>query len=826
MTDSAKALLFNAVPLALVATVYAFLAFTLLAALWRLRARANPADWASALVYAGVAVAAATFAALVVHDRRAIGGLVWVSLAATVAALLPGLVLVVRGRGRADAGGLGRALAAEERSSNTRLELEAVARISTELGRAQSAGDVARPLVREVAGLLRAGFAGVVVVDEARTRANGVYGELEGEPAEWWDDLTIDLRDEPSGIASAVFDAAPVAVFDVVSSPLVNPRLVELVGAKSGVWVPMIAEERVTGVLAVVTIDEQRAFGADELALLTALAAEAALALSRLESGEALSDALAENERRVEEASKEHERQARIQLGFTKVASLLGEPVSLDESYAAAAAAAADVLGADGTALLAANGGGLEVVGSHQLPEPVRGLAPPRVLVQVSGSRHLLAAPSLPDDERFEQPWRQAPIGSLLAIPVPGHAGVVLLALFLEPRAFAAEDLALAEQLARAARGVLDRSRLFEAERASRSLSQRLARAGSRLVQELDPVAVTEAVVTEAAALLDADASALTLLSGSGLVISAATGGGAAAARGAVAPPAGWPAGDVLNAGQALQYHDVPDGVTDPILEAGHRAFLAVPVPGGEGAVNGVLSVYARAPRAWRDEEREALGALAASVAVALSNAELYRRVALEREQSVAILSNIADGIVAVDRDDRVVVWNQAAEVITGVPAAEAIGRSPAQVLQREFEPDDGAAGSRMAIRRGGEEVWLSLSETVMRDPGGAVAGRIFAFRDVSDEHTAETMRSEFVSAVSVDLRAPLTSIYGFAETLLRDDVAFSDGDRRRFLEFIAREAEHLTTTVDSLLEIGQPPDAVLPIHEELAGIPRIEELG
>ena len=84
----------------------------------------------------------------------------------------------------------------------------------------------------------------------------------------------------------------------------------------------------------------------------------------------------------------------------------------------------------------------------------------------------------------------------------------------------------------------------------------------------------------------------------------------------------------------------------------------------------------------------QALVALAANASVALSNAELYQRVAVEREQSVAILANIADGIVAVDRDGHVVLWNRAAEEITGVPASEAIGRTPAQVLQRDLESD------------------------------------------------------------------------------------------------------------------------------------------
>ena len=112
-----------------------------------------------------------------------------------------------------------------------------------------------------------------------------------------------------------------------------------------------------------------------------------------------------------------------------------------------------------------------------------------------------------------------------------------------------------------------------------------------------------------------------------------------------------------------------------------------------------------------------------------------------------------------------------------------------------------------------------------MRDPLGAVAGLIFAFRDISNEHAMEQMRSEFVSAVSVDLRAPLTSIYGFAQTLLRDDVSFSEEDRRLFLEFIAREAEHLTATVDSLIDVGRAEETIS-VPAEIAVGPQTKEIG
>jgi signal transduction histidine kinase len=91
-----------------------------------------------------------------------------------------------------------------------------------------------------------------------------------------------------------------------------------------------------------------------------------------------------------------------------------------------------------------------------------------------------------------------------------------------------------------------------------------------------------------------------------------------------------------------------------------------------------------------------------------------------------------------------------------------------------------------------------------MRDLAGETAGRIFAFRDISAERVVEQMRSDFVSTVSHELRAPLTSIYGFAATLLREDVQFEEEERNVFLTYIESEAQRLTTIVDKLLSVAR----------------------
>jgi PAS domain S-box-containing protein len=172
----------------------------------------------------------------------------------------------------------------------------------------------------------------------------------------------------------------------------------------------------------------------------------------------------------------------------------------------------------------------------------------------------------------------------------------------------------------------------------------------------------------------------------------------------------------------------------------------------------------------------------------------------------------VADGIVAVDRDGRVVVWNAAAEEITGVPASEAQRRTPFEVLRRELASESGGTNRLVPIMRGSDEVWLSVSEAIMRDPAGAVAGRIFAFRDISGERVVEQMKSDFVSTVSHELRTPLTSIYGFAATLLRRDIGFSEEERETFLGYIASESERLTVIVDALLDVARLESGTLEV--------------
>ncbi|HEX9598811.1 MAG TPA: GAF domain-containing protein [Gaiellaceae bacterium] len=810
MSQSDRALWFDAVPLLVVAAAYLG-ATALLAPALRRKRRRSQLDPALLAVFPAVGLAAAVYGIVLAVEREAPPGGIWLTLGLATAVGLPALLaLKVASRPASSAAepvSASSSLAQSDDPMATGLA-EAldrerfVARISARVRSELDIDELLRVAVEETGRAL--------AVDRCLIRL-GPRGDI--PTAQWQRDGLAPVK---AGRRLAVSNLAvkrrqTVALEDAQTAPELDDAslggrdpLLSL-GSRAVLAVPIVIFEELIGVLALHRNTPGRWDG-EEIALTEAVAREIGLAV------------------RVAQLLRENEQRIAQQGSLFRIAALLAESLSLSDTLEALAQAANEALGGAFTAVLMPRGGTLELAAGAGLP---------RVLSEALGDRlpdsanclHVaaqegrpLASPDITRDDRFERPWqvqaKAAGYRALLAVPAASPraevAGLVIV-FFAEEREFTDEDLELGNHLGDAARGALERSELFEAERTARALSQQLARTGGVLATELDPAAVLEEVVQQAPALLGADACAVRTLEDDELVVSAASGEGAEEAVGSRAAATARLSGDVFQSRSPLAVEDVTSDErlvgADAILLAGYAAFLGVPLSGPEGTLAGVLSVYARKPRQWRPEETEALLALAGNTSAALANAELYSRVSLEKERSVAILANIADGIVAVDRDGEVVLWNSAAEEITGVPQEEAIGRTTVQVLQRQLESAEAEtpSGQRLvSITRGGVEVWLSLSEAVMRDPLGAVAGRIFAFRDISADRMVEQVKSDFVAAVSHELRTPLTSIYGFAETLLRQDIPFGEDERRIFLGYIASESERLTEIVDQLLNVAR----------------------
>ena len=86
----------------------------------------------------------------------------------------------------------------------------------------------------------------------------------------------------------------------------------------------------------------------------------------------------------------------------------------------------------------------------------------------------------------------------------------------------------------------------------------------------------------------------------------------------------------------------------------------------------------------------------------------------------------------------------------------------------------------------------------------------------------AERVQTEFISSVSHELRTPLTAITGWAETLAYDDAI--QGDSRRGIEIITREAGRLTKMVEELLEFTRIQDGRFTLHISTVELPGLVE--
>lgn len=170
-----------------------------------------------------------------------------------------------------------------------------------------------------------------------------------------------------------------------------------------------------------------------------------------------------------------------------------------------------------------------------------------------------------------------------------------------------------------------------------------------------------------------------------------------------------------------------------------------------------------------------------------------------ERDELQALIDWIGEAVVALSGDGKVLRTNRAAVNLLGIPKpvpgahlGDLITHPGLRALLEEsvvspFLGRDFALGDRR----------LSVSARSV-DGGGAVV----TFLDVTEIRRLETVRRDFVANVSHELKTPLTSVRGFAETLLEDDPP--EELRRTFLSSIRANTLRLQDLVDDFLDLSR----------------------
>lgn len=181
-----------------------------------------------------------------------------------------------------------------------------------------------------------------------------------------------------------------------------------------------------------------------------------------------------------------------------------------------------------------------------------------------------------------------------------------------------------------------------------------------------------------------------------------------------------------------------------------------------------------------------------------------------EKAQLQAMLSAMAEGVIAVDDSDTILFCNETARTMLDDNHIERAGRrlwESTRLLPIRELVDRARAGHRAPSREitllGGKRALILNVIATSFSGGGGAHGVIVVLHDMSELRRLEGIRRDFVANVSHELKTPLTSIKGYVETLL-GGALHDERNNVRFLEKIGLHVEQLTNLVQDLLHLAR----------------------
>lgn len=200
---------------------------------------------------------------------------------------------------------------------------------------------------------------------------------------------------------------------------------------------------------------------------------------------------------------------------------------------------------------------------------------------------------------------------------------------------------------------------------------------------------------------------------------------------------------------------------------------------------------------------------------------EMELKVIEEKAREDAILYSIGDAVFACDTRGSIILFNKIAEELTGVSAAEALGKPYKQVVNFSDADDlsveydyvadafvsrtKGKTGNRaLLVRNDGRRIPVADSAAPVRGPDGTVLGCVVVFRDVTHEQEVDRAKSEFVSLTSHQLRTPLTTISWYVEMLLDGKAGPVSEPQKKYLNEVARGTKRMVELVGAFLDVSR----------------------
>lgn len=203
-----------------------------------------------------------------------------------------------------------------------------------------------------------------------------------------------------------------------------------------------------------------------------------------------------------------------------------------------------------------------------------------------------------------------------------------------------------------------------------------------------------------------------------------------------------------------------------------------------------------------------------------------------EKSQDEAVLTSIADGVYAVDRERNIVLLNRAAQNMVGWEQKDALGIKCKTVMKLIGGESNVSICEKdcpaLAVWNTGQPVFrndtcfihhqnknriqLSSSYAPIKDLDGDIVGAICVFRDFTKEKELERQRNEFVSTASHELRTPITATEGYLSIISDSGICKIDDNGKKYLEKAKNTLLSMSALVKNLLSVTKIEEGQLQV--------------
>ena len=184
---------------------------------------------------------------------------------------------------------------------------------------------------------------------------------------------------------------------------------------------------------------------------------------------------------------------------------------------------------------------------------------------------------------------------------------------------------------------------------------------------------------------------------------------------------------------------------------------------------------------------------------------ENLNEVTRQKNQIETILLHMTDGIIAFNIDGSVIHINPAACRLLRITSDENTFDKIFKKLNVDINMEkiiylENWTSTEVKVNV--EDTYLNMFFAPFKDENDRPAGVMVLVQDITEHVRLDNMRKEFVADVSHELKTPLTSILGYAETL--SETEYDEDIRQKFLGVISSEAVRMTKLVNDLLTLSK----------------------